>query len=82
LEALFKGYDAKLHYTESLAPFKSLTGFTYPIKPASPLGREDFGLPLDKRLYLCPNQHYKFHPSFDAFLLGLLSPLKILTPEP
>ena len=53
-------------------PGSSLTGFTYPIKPAIPLTRRHFGLPQGKRLYLCPNQHYKFHPKFDELILRVL----------
>jgi len=71
-EELFDFPESHDHYTEKLEKFRSLTGFTYPIKPAIPLTRRHFGLPQGKRLYLCPNQHYKFHPKFDELILRVL----------
>ncbi len=34
--------------------------------------REDFGLPADRRLYICPQALFKLHPDFDRIIAGIL----------
>lgn len=66
--------EAQAHYTE---PLIRLSGFPfYMRKPA--IGtlmpdREKLGLPENKRLYVCPQSLFKFHPEFDAMLADILS---------
>ncbi len=62
------------HYTE---PLIRLSGFPfYMRKPAMGTlmpDREKLGLPENKRLYVCPQSLFKFHPEFDAMLADILS---------
>ena len=60
--------DAAGHYVERLVPLPGI-GVDYsmpaPVKPAT---RADFGLPDDRRLYMCPQSLFKVHPDMDAIL--------------
>jgi predicted O-linked N-acetylglucosamine transferase (SPINDLY family) len=48
-------------------------GLWYPRPVADPaLGRAELGLPTNRRLYVCPQSLFKFHPTFDAALAALL----------
>ncbi|CAA6605628.1 putative TPR repeat-containing protein [Rhodospirillaceae bacterium LM-1] len=66
--------DAQAHYTE---PLIRLPGFPfYMRKPAIDSlmpDRDKLGLPENKRLYVCPQSLFKFHPDFDAMLADILT---------
>jgi uncharacterized protein (TIGR03032 family) len=61
------------HYTEKLVRLP-LLGIYYerPCRTGPPRTREFFGLPDDRRVYLCPQNLFKFHPDFDQLLAGIL----------
>ncbi|MEA3544824.1 MAG: hypothetical protein U9R69_06335, partial [Thermodesulfobacteriota bacterium] len=62
------------HYIEKLARLKTIGYYYYPPKtPDSAKQREDFKLPLDAKLYVCPQSLFKFHPDFDHLLAGILN---------
>ncbi|MBF0168031.1 MAG: tetratricopeptide repeat protein [Alphaproteobacteria bacterium] len=65
--------NAQAHYTE---PLIRLSGFPFYLrKPATGSlmpDRESLGLPENKRLYVCPQSLFKFHPEFDAMLGDIL----------
>jgi len=61
------------HYTEE--PVLLSRGPVFmkrPKTPKQPLARKILGLPEDKRLYVCPQSLFKFHPEFDRVLAGIL----------
>lgn len=65
--------SAQAHYAE---PLLRLSGFPFYMRKP-PVGdvradRNKLGLPLDKKLYVCPQSLFKFHPEFDAMLAGIL----------
>jgi predicted O-linked N-acetylglucosamine transferase (SPINDLY family) len=72
---LFEPGDAARHYSERLFLLHDLGTLAYyyrPRAPEAPRRREDFGLPGQANLYLCPQTLFKFHPEFDAVLSGIL----------
>lgn len=72
---LFEPPDAASHYSEQLVSLPDLPTLAYYYKPcAGPLAtsREEFGLPCERTLYLCPQTLYKVHPDFDAIIQGIL----------
>ncbi|WP_010586090.1 TIGR03032 family protein [Schlesneria paludicola] len=61
------------HYTERLVQLQTLgTYYERPVNSGVKLERTAFGLPAGKRLYLCPQTLFKFHPLFDRVLKGIL----------
>jgi len=65
--------EAEQHYTETLVRLKTLPIYYYRPEPRAPLAaRADFGLANDEHVYACPQSTYKFHPSFDELLGGIL----------
>lgn len=74
-DSLFEIPDAQQHYNEKLFLLRDLGNLAYYYRPALPASmkqREDFGLPADKNIYICPQTPFKFHPDFDAFLGNIL----------
>jgi predicted O-linked N-acetylglucosamine transferase (SPINDLY family) len=72
---LFEPADAVRHYSERLFLLHDLGTLAYYYRPQAPAAmkrREDFGLPADAHLYLCPQTLFKLHPEFDALLAGIL----------
>lgn len=66
--------DAASHYSERLARLPGLTTcYERPAPPAAPLPRAAFGLPDDRRIYLCPQSLFKLHPTFDPILAAILA---------
>jgi protein O-GlcNAc transferase len=64
--------DGEKHYEEKLALLsRPSVDFTRPVL-ASQLGREHFGLPEGKNIYLCPQTLFKFHPDFDSLISSIL----------
>jgi CRISPR-associated protein Csy1 len=64
--------DGAAHYSERLVPLPGL-GVSYPMpEPAPPFPREKLRLPLDRRLYVCPQSLFKIHPEMDAIFARLL----------
>ncbi|HEY3076857.1 MAG TPA: tetratricopeptide repeat protein [Burkholderiales bacterium] len=72
---LYEPADGAEHYSERLVLLRDLGTLAYYYRPqlAAPARRrEDFGLPGEANLYLCPQTLFKFHPEFDAMLAGIL----------
>ena len=70
---LLEPEDAQEHYSEKLVCFPSISAsYALPVFPAHVLSRRDLGLPEDGRLYMCPQSLFKFHPSFDQLMAGIL----------
>ncbi len=69
---VFDQEDAQDHYSETLIRLQQ-PGIYY-IKPTlpAPAKREEFGLPAEGTLYLCPQSSFKMHPEFDSILGNLL----------
>ncbi|MEL6107834.1 MAG: TIGR03032 family protein, partial [Planctomycetota bacterium] len=62
------------HYTESLVRLPLLaTYFERPKRSGGPRKRGFFGLREDRRVYLCPQTLFKFHPDFDSALATILN---------
>lgn len=66
--------DAELHYTERLVrlPRGGLI-FERPQPPERLARRAELGLPVDRRLYVCPVKLQKIHPDFDGALVQILA---------
>ena len=65
--------DADRHYSERLIRLRSFpTCYRQPQFDPTRVRREHFGLPPDRRLYLCLQTLFKFHPAFDAALGAIL----------
>lgn len=65
--------DGESHYTERLVRLRELpTYYLRPPVPAAPRDRTAFGLPADRRFYLCQQNVRKYHPEFDEALAGIL----------
>ncbi len=61
------------HYSETLVRLKNPP--TYYYRPEIPEGSkapQDFGLPSDAHVYLCPQTLFKLHPNFDSILGKIL----------
>ena len=64
---------ASKYYSEQLIRLRYLTSYYYrPQVPNIEFTRDDYGLPDDVVLYVCPQTLFKFHPSFDGVLGDLL----------
>ncbi len=62
------------NYTERLLCTDGIdTIFKRPTPPERWLTREELGLPVDKKLYICPMAIQKFHPDFDGVLASILA---------
>lgn len=62
------------NYTEQLLCNEGIdTVFKRPTQPERWLTREELGLPVDKKLYVCPMKIQKFHPDYDDFLADILA---------
>ncbi|MBL8835432.1 MAG: tetratricopeptide repeat protein, partial [Alphaproteobacteria bacterium] len=71
--APFEPPDADSHYSESLIQLSTnFACFHRPQPPVRGLTRDDFGLPTDRAVYLCPQTLFKIHPDFDAMLAAIL----------
>ena len=65
--------DAATHYREELVLLPGL-GTRYPRPPrVEKAERDRFGLPRDKRIYLCPQLLHKIHPETDALFFEVLA---------
>ncbi len=72
---LFETTHASQHYSERLFLLQNLGTLAFCYRPRLPKPlkrRQDFGLPDDANLYVCPQALFKFHPEFDAILAGIL----------
>lgn len=63
---------AQAHYTEKLVCLSRFPMYLSKPSPAPVRRRQDFGLPADRRVYLCPQSLFKLHPDFDALVEGIL----------
>lgn len=65
---------AQDYYTESLVLTDNLFPYYYrPPLPSPFRPRQDFGLPEEKHLYICPQSLFKIHPEFDEVLASILA---------
>ena len=72
---LYEPPDAKAHYSEKLALLRNLGSLAYYYRPTlrqPPKPREAFGLPVDRPLYLCPQNLFKIHPDMDDLIARIL----------
>lgn len=70
---LLEPEDAARHYTERLVLLDTLPVCYHRPRPARPLpSRAALGLPAGRRLYVCPQSLFKFHPDFDEALRAIL----------
>ena len=78
--------EAQTHYTESLKLLPSDIVYQYYERRILPdqvsridgqafghLSRFDFSLPPNKRVYLCMQKPFKFHPEFDSLVCGIMT---------
>jgi len=63
---------AEAHYTEQLVCLNRFPMYLSKPARAPERRREDFGLPVDRRVYLCPQSLFKLHPDFDGLVEGIL----------
>lgn len=64
---------AEAQYTEKLVRLPRLpTYYIRPQPPARPATRAELGLPVDLRLYVCPQSLFKLHPRLDGLLAQVL----------
>jgi protein O-GlcNAc transferase len=65
--------SAEQHYTETLVKLKRQPMYIrLPTAPTDVVDRAEFGLPKDKRIYLCAQSLFKIHPDFDRALGQIL----------
>ncbi|HZI84433.1 MAG TPA: hypothetical protein VFF44_11005 [Casimicrobiaceae bacterium] len=64
--------DAPSHYRERLVLLPGLGTRYQPPPRVDAARREQFGLPAEGRLYLCPQSLFKIHPDADGLFLELL----------
>ena len=64
--------DCEDHYTETPVRLGGIIFCYDPLPPVDDLPRAAFGLPEGPALYFCPQTLFKFHPTFDAILSGIL----------
>ena len=64
---------AAASYREALTLLPGLGTRYRPAPEVQTDRRERFGLPPDRRIYLCPHSLYKIHPATDSLFLELLS---------
>ncbi len=63
------------HYTERLFCLSSGTALSYYYKPEKRdllKSRQDFNLPTDAHIYVCPQSLFKVHPEFDEIMTSIL----------
>jgi len=70
---LAESEDAQDHYSETLIRLPSM-GVYYerPVLAGPKHDKAHFGLDPQRRVYLCPQTLFKFHPDFDEVLRGIL----------
>jgi predicted O-linked N-acetylglucosamine transferase (SPINDLY family) len=71
----FELTSAADHYSEELFLLHNLGSLAYYYRPTlqpSTKTREEFGLPTDRHLYICPQALFKLHPDFDVIIAGIL----------
>jgi protein O-GlcNAc transferase len=65
--------ESDAHYTETLVRFRHLPlYYERPTLPANPRPRDYFGLPANRRLYLCLQNLRKIHPDADPLPAAIL----------
>ena len=63
---------AQAHYTEKLVCLSRFPMVLPAPVPAPERRRQDFGLPVKRRVYLCPQSLFKLHPDFDGLVQEIL----------
>ena len=70
---LFESVEADRFYSERLVRLPNVPAVCYrPALTGPPKDRAALGLPTDRNVYACPQSPFKFHPSFDDLLGGIL----------
>lgn len=62
---------AQAQYSEKLVCLDGIGACLEPAAPERPGTREEFGLPADRRLYLCSQSLFKIHVDMDALMTAL-----------
>src|SRR5690606_24511696 len=70
--SLIEAPDAQQHYTERLHCLSTLLTFQRRVPELPALPRSYFGLPDDRRIYLCPQTVLKLHPDHDELFAKVL----------
>jgi predicted O-linked N-acetylglucosamine transferase (SPINDLY family) len=71
--SLIEPENAQAHYTERLLQLPVMPIVAADHYLQDPPGREALGLPLNKRLYVCPQSLFKLSPAFDSALARILA---------
>lgn len=69
---LVEGPSGESHYSERLWRLSTLPTYQGRVAAPPPTGRDYFGLPENRHLYLCPQSLLKFHPDTDDLFGGVL----------
>ena len=72
---LYEPPDAALHYSEKVYLLRNLGSLAYyyrPVLRSTRKPRAAFGLPVDRPVYLCPQNLFKVHPDMDDLIAGIL----------
>lgn len=70
---LIEPENGEAHYAEKLLRLPVMPIVSADHHLAAPPARADLGLPLDKRLYVCPQSLFKLSPKFDQALADILA---------
>jgi len=72
--ALYELPEAQSHYTERLVHIPDAGTLSYYHRPSVKefIGREQFGFPVEARIYCCPQMLFKIQPAMDALFLGII----------
>ena len=62
-----KDFSEKLVRLDGLSMYLAAPDWDTPTK-----GREEFGMPIGRRIYICPQSIFKIHPEFDAIIANIL----------
>lgn len=63
---------AQSHYSEKLQRFERMISYFERVAPVASSGRDSFGLPADRHIYLCQQTLYKIHPDMDMAFRGIV----------
>lgn len=62
---------AQAHYSETLACLSGIGVYVEPPLLPEPRARQDYDLPANRHLFLCPQSLFKIHVDMDALMIGV-----------
>ena len=65
--------ESQNHYTENLVRLATFSTYYYRPESVGEGSRDEFGLPADRGLYLCPQSLFKLHPDMDEAFSRILA---------